>query len=68
MYMATKSHATPSFSMTRQLHRRMIDALPRYGDRSKLVAHLLERWLDGHIQVYIPIKVRQGVAINNITS
>jgi hypothetical protein len=48
--MATQQ-ATSSFSMSRQLHRRLRAALPRHGDRSKLVARMIEMYLDGEIVV-----------------
>lgn len=48
--MSTKQ-ATSSFSMSRQLHRRLRTALPRHGDRSKLVARMIEMYLDGELQV-----------------
>ena len=43
--------ATSSFSMSRALHRRLREALPRHGDRSKLVARMIEMYLDGQITV-----------------
>lgn len=43
--------ATSSFSMSRALHRRLAQALPRHGDRSKLVARMIEMYLDGELQV-----------------
>ena len=46
--MATKQ-ATSSYSMSRALHSRLHKALPRHGDRSKLVARLIEMWLDHEI-------------------
>ena len=35
--------------MSPHLHRRLHAALPRYGDKSKLVARLIEMWLDREI-------------------
>ena len=48
--MATQQ-ATSSFSMSRSLHRRLRAALPRHGDRSKLVARMIEMYLNGEITV-----------------
>lgn len=49
-----------SVSMPRSIERRLTAALPRYGDKSKLVARLLEMWLDREIiatNVYVRRKV-----------
>lgn len=37
--------------MSRALHRRLRETLPRHGDRSKLVARMIEMYLDGELQV-----------------
>ena len=50
--MPTPQAYVTSFSTTKSLMRRLRDALPRYGDRSRLIHRLLEMWLSGEILVY----------------
>lgn len=50
--------------MTRQLHKRLSQTLPRHGDRSRLVVALLEAWLDQRIDVPVFLK-SQSVALRN---
>jgi hypothetical protein len=64
--MATQ-FATPSFSMPRALHRRLDNALPRYGDKSKLVACLIEMWLDGALPP-IRVHVHHRVVIQHVVN
>lgn len=57
-----------SVSMPTQLHRRMV-VLLRHGDRSKLVAHLIERWLNGDITVsQSVVRDRRYGVVSNTTS
>lgn len=53
-----------SVSMPASLHKRFNTALYRYGDKSRLIAHLIERWLDNDIQVSQSV-VRRRV-VNNV--
>lgn len=61
-----KPYATSSYSMSVSLHRRLKLALPRHGDRSKVVAKLIEMFLDGQVKPDVQLKSRQfSVAHNN---
>jgi hypothetical protein len=42
---------TSSISLSHDLHKQLKRTLPRWGDRSRLVARLLEMWLGGEIIV-----------------
>lgn len=63
-----QQRATPSFSMERALHKRLAQALPRHGDRSKLVARLIEMWLNREVIVYNVLLKSNSVAQSNTTS
>lgn len=62
--MATQQ-ATPSFSMSPALLRRLRLMLPRHGDRSKLVACLLEMWMNNEIDVSNRVILKSRVALRN---
>jgi hypothetical protein len=46
-----QSWTISSFSLKRETAKRLKVALPRHGDRSRLIAKLLEMWLDGRISL-----------------
>lgn len=62
-----RQNCTTSYSMPSALHAALSRRLPRFGDRSKLVRHLIEMWLRGEIQVKVEeIGLRSlNVAANN---
>jgi len=61
-----------SYSIPKTTHRRLRQALPRHGDRSRLVSRLLEMWLAGEVSpigLYLRSKPHLpfNVAQSNIT-
>ena len=52
--LGTSKYSTSSYSIPRQLHSRLKAALPKHGDRSKLVTRMIEMWLDKEIVVTVP--------------
>jgi len=65
-----RDHATSSYSMPKATHQALSRKLPRFGDRSKLVARLIEMWLSGEIIVTgVSLKsLSVNVAHSNTTS
>lgn len=47
----TKSLVTTSVSLRRQLYDRWCKRLPKYGDRTKVLTILMEKFLNGEITV-----------------
>jgi hypothetical protein len=48
------THQVTSFSIKRDLYERLKKRLPRYGDRSKAIALLVEKFINGEVRLEIP--------------
>jgi hypothetical protein len=51
---ASLNYQVTSFSIKRDLYDRLRKRLPRYGDRSKAIALMVEKFLAGEIKLEIP--------------
>lgn len=47
---------TTSVSLPRSTHERLRRRVTKYGDRSKVIARLLEMFLDGQVKVVLPAR------------